>query len=156
MAEDGGSRRSGKARVGGPARGYSWPPAEPGNQLAVKHGAYSLLQLKPRAAELADGLWDLLAGEVQIPRMRPAVESAGMVGARFEAAMAALLEAGDAADLRRLDQDARGWARLWFRCLGMLGLTPESAVALGMQVEITKGARLRAHLDERYGERGDE
>jgi hypothetical protein len=33
-------------------RGYSWPQAEPGNTLAVKHGATSPRQVEPLAAEL--------------------------------------------------------------------------------------------------------
>jgi hypothetical protein len=33
-------------------RGYSWPPAEPGNLLAVRHGAHSPRLVGPEAAEL--------------------------------------------------------------------------------------------------------
>lgn len=35
---------------GNGARGYSWPPAEPGNTLALKHGAFSERQIRPVAA----------------------------------------------------------------------------------------------------------
>ncbi len=37
---------------GGPARGYSWPSAEPGNTLALKYGAHSPRVYEPIAAEL--------------------------------------------------------------------------------------------------------
>jgi hypothetical protein len=36
----------------GEARGYSWPPAEPGNFLALKHGAKSPRIVDPLAAEI--------------------------------------------------------------------------------------------------------
>jgi hypothetical protein len=41
---------------GGPARGYSWPPFEPGNTAALKHGARSPRVLQPIADQLAAGL----------------------------------------------------------------------------------------------------
>jgi hypothetical protein len=37
---------------GGPARGYSWPPAERGNTLALKYGAHSLRVYEPIAQAL--------------------------------------------------------------------------------------------------------
>ncbi len=36
-----------------PARGYSWPPAAPGNDLATVHGANSERRIAPRAAQIA-------------------------------------------------------------------------------------------------------
>jgi hypothetical protein len=42
--------------MGTPARGYSWPPFEPGNTVAVRHGAFSARKVDPLAAELAAGL----------------------------------------------------------------------------------------------------
>jgi hypothetical protein len=41
---------------GGAARGYSWPPFEPGNLAALKHGARSPRVLRPIADRLAVGL----------------------------------------------------------------------------------------------------
>jgi hypothetical protein len=35
------------------ARGYSWPPFEPGNGAAIKHGATSRRRVQPLADELA-------------------------------------------------------------------------------------------------------
>jgi hypothetical protein len=41
---------------GGPRRGWSWPPFEPGNLAALKHGARSPRILAPIADQLAGGL----------------------------------------------------------------------------------------------------
>jgi hypothetical protein len=41
---------------GGPARGYSWPPFQPGNLAALKHGARSPRILAPIADQLAASL----------------------------------------------------------------------------------------------------
>lgn len=38
------------------ARGYSWPPFEPGNTAAVKHGTRSLRLIRERADEIRDML----------------------------------------------------------------------------------------------------
>jgi hypothetical protein len=41
---------------GGPARRYSWPPFEAGNQAAVRHGAHSPELVEARARELAPAI----------------------------------------------------------------------------------------------------
>jgi hypothetical protein len=38
----------------GGARGYSWPPFEPGHTLSTRHGAYSPRRVEPLAAELVE------------------------------------------------------------------------------------------------------
>jgi hypothetical protein len=38
--------------AGKPARGYSWPPFEPGNQLSRKHGVWAA-DVDQEAAEVA-------------------------------------------------------------------------------------------------------
>jgi hypothetical protein len=40
----------------GPARGYKWPPFEPGNTWQLRHGARSARTVAPIAGRLADGL----------------------------------------------------------------------------------------------------
>jgi hypothetical protein len=72
-----------------PARGYSWPPFEGGNQVGLKHGVYSHgLVIAERARELADEIRE------SMPHYEPADE--GMVRqladaeARLERAIAAL------------------------------------------------------------------
>ena len=42
-------RRGNGAGHGGPARGYSWPPFEPGNEVALRHGAQSERRIGRRA-----------------------------------------------------------------------------------------------------------
>ncbi len=39
-----------------PARGYSWPPFEPGNTASTRHGIWSKRQVDPLARDLATGL----------------------------------------------------------------------------------------------------
>ncbi|GAA2548140.1 hypothetical protein [Pseudonocardia hydrocarbonoxydans] len=56
------------------ARGYSWPPFEPGNEAALRHGAYSPRRVDPLAAELAAGaLDDPDLAHLTAPGYRPAV-----------------------------------------------------------------------------------
>ena len=102
------------------------PPAGEGNTLALRHGSYALLQLRPRADQLAEGLRAAM-GDSYEPRFEGALAGTAMVGAQLERAMGAIAEAARPADLARLDQDARGWMRLWLSALAALGLTPAAA-----------------------------
>jgi hypothetical protein len=123
------------------AKGHGRPP---------DHGAYSMLRLPERAAEIAEGLREQM-GALYAPRFSGLVDTAALAGARLEAAATAL-EAADGPDqLRRLEADARGWAREWLRCLVECGLTPRSATELG--VLRVRGEALRALAEER--ERAD-
>jgi hypothetical protein len=108
------------------------PPFEEGNELAVQHGAYAVLRLKPRAEEIAERL-RLAMGEGFQPKYWPALEAAALAGARVEAAMGVLLEEADAEKVARLDQNARGWLRLYAAALERFGLMPE-ADALRVEV----------------------
>jgi|SRR5579862_1957852 len=104
-------------------------PFEVGHELSVRHGAYGLVLLRPRAAELAVGLRDAM-GATYAPRYEPAVAGVAMVAARLERAMAALDDASAPGELARLEKDARAWMGLWLNGLGALGLTPASAARL--------------------------
>jgi len=42
-----------------PARGYSWPPFEEGNTVALRHGGYSESAITARAAEVTHHLFDV-------------------------------------------------------------------------------------------------
>ena len=119
----------------------------PGHELSTRHGAYAVLQLKPRAAEITERLRELVPAYA--PAHEAAIEAAGLVGAQFERAMAALLEADDASELRRLDQDARGWARLWLHSLASLGMTPMAQAKLGLDLTRAKGEAAAAYLAEK-------
>jgi len=135
---------------GGAARGYKWEPFQPGHELSMRHGAYSsALRLKPRAEELAKTLREAM-GNSYDPRFEGAIAGAAMVAARLEKAMDALLESTDAAELHRLDADARGWMRLWFDGLSKLGLTPASAAQLGLLRRVADP--LKAYIEAEYGE----
>ena len=61
------------------ARGYSWPPFEPGNKAAVRHGAYSIEVYGPVARELVAGV---LEDRPQLGRYRTAVAAWADVEAR--------------------------------------------------------------------------
>jgi hypothetical protein len=123
-------RRSGaleKARVGGPARDYSWPPFEPGNTVAVRHGAYATLQLRPRAQEIAGWLAEQMADAFD-PKFSAAIEAAALAAARVERALGHLDEHDETTieeKFSRLDDRARGWLKLYLGTLERLGLTPQ-------------------------------
>ena len=71
-----------------PARGYSWPPAAPLNELALTHGAYSERRLAPRAAQIAG---ELLAHPETPEWLRsPSYAPAVAAWARAEAVVALL------------------------------------------------------------------
>jgi hypothetical protein len=87
-------------------------------------------------------------------RYESALAGAAMVGARLERAMTALDEADGPKELARLDNDARGWMRLWFASLAALGLTPASAARLGLDLAQTRHEdELRRHIESTYGDR---
>jgi glutathione S-transferase len=137
---------SGEAASGLPARGYSWPPFEKGNDAALRHGAYALLKLTPRAEELAAALRELVPAYA--PSLEPGLQAAGMVGAQCEAAGLALAEASPG-DRLRLEQDFRAWLRLWLRYLESFGMTSLSQARLGLELVQAKGAAAAAYLTEK-------
>jgi hypothetical protein len=152
-----------------PARGYSWPAFERGNSAAVKHGAYAVVQLAPRAAEFAEDV------RARMPLYSPADEGAvqhyAMLRARLERASQAL-EAADEASagdpqssylegsseridrLARLRDDARRWHRLVLAYERELGLTPLARSRLGLNIAAAGRAALDEYLESRYSEGG--
>ena len=128
-----------------------WKPAFPGQRpplqrnhlLRQTHGAYAkALDLAPRASEIADVLREQV---VEAERFGLAIESAAICGARVEAAIAALTVASPG-ELRRLDQDCRGWMRLWLFALGSLGLTPSSSARILRDAGLGKAAAAHAAM----------
>ncbi len=77
-------------RVGGPARGYRWAPFEKGNEVTLKHGAWSPRKIAPLAAELIDHV--LIAAEhpgaqtawLADPSYRPALVAWSRCEARIQ------------------------------------------------------------------------
>ena len=132
----------------GPARGYRWKDAQPGNELAKRHGAHSERYVSPLAEAIARELLDDPAtpGYLSEPLFRAAVAA----WARSEAKAALVAEyleglsiedqmmppkAGTAAPLEV-------WRRLEAAAVthrAHLGLTPLSRARLGKDVA---GARL--------------
>ena len=64
-----------------PARGYSWPTATPGNEIALKHGAYSAARVDPVAAELVETAKSAVA-YLAAPEFEAALQAWGRAEAR--------------------------------------------------------------------------
>jgi hypothetical protein len=127
------------------------PPFAPGNQAATKAGDRALLRLRPRAAELAEQIRDLVP--VWHDSFTPTVEAAAMVAAQAEAAFAGLADASDPSQVRWLDERAARWAKLYGQYLGQLGLTPVALAKRGLDLsQAARSEQLRQHLEKNYGE----
>lgn len=123
-------------------------PVGPGNALAVRHGAYSLLRLAPRAEELASQLREVVP--VASPADAAAVEALAVILAQVERASAVLGRAQavevervtqgrrltriERHELARLSQDLRGWLLAAHRYFDSLGLTPTARARLGLDL----------------------
>ncbi len=103
-----------------PARGYSWPPFEPGNMKALSHGARSPRMVAPLAEAMLEHL-ELVAPWCS----RPAFDMARYRWAQAEA-RALLLDA-------------------WIDEHGVLDPSSEGAVAM-LKVEDSKLVKMRADL----------
>lgn len=120
-----------------------------GHSLSTRHGAYAVVQLGPRAAEIAEELRSLVPGGDPVDG--PAVSVLALVLARLERAMVALDQVDEAMGERplsqyvgsktetleqfgRLRQDAKGWASVALRGLDALALVPTSRGRLGLDV----------------------
>jgi hypothetical protein len=116
----------------------SWqrPPFEPGNDAALKHGAYATVQLGERVDVLADSIRDL------VPSYRAADEIAVrmlcLALARLERSAGAIDSTTDPTELGRLRSDERGWANTVRRYLNDLGLSPMSRAKLRLDVAVTQ------------------
>ena len=121
------------AGKGGPARAYSWPPFEPGNDVSIRHGAYAALHLRPRAEEIAVRLREAM-GDTFEDKFTPALETASIALARIERAAGFLFDLDEPEieeRFSRLDDRLKGWVRLALQNLEALGLTPKVGVIAG-------------------------
>jgi hypothetical protein len=132
---------------GVPARNYSWPPFEPGNTAAVRHGCYSPLTLAPRAEEIAVLIRSQL-DPADASRFDLLIATSAALGAQSERALLALDAAEDPVAFERLGRDARGWVKLWLSALKALNLTPALATQASRDAG---GRRLHEHLEAVYG-----
>ena len=135
---------------GGPARGYSWPPFEPGNQASLRSGFYLSPALREEhraevealAESLAAALPDYNGGTfgVQVAQLALKLWRQGRAYA-YLAERGLTREDGSAqpllVDLAKLENGIA-------RDLDALGLNPRSRAALGLDV-----ARAESEL-ERY------
>jgi hypothetical protein len=117
---------------------------EVGNQVAVKHGCYSVLQNRARAAEIREQL----VGDAHFvaPADAAAFDVAANLLAHGERGLIVLgvaqreeiegIERGEPLrqeqrqNLARLSQDVRGWLNSAMRALDSLGMTPASRARL--------------------------
>jgi hypothetical protein len=151
-------------------------PADPASNLvpavrgepgpALRHGAYSLLKLAPRASQLREELAERLPMRPS-PADEPTLDLLAMTLAQLERALLVLgaVQADEseairdgrrvpketASTLQRLSADARGWMGRAQRLMDDLGLSPRSRLSLGMQVVQTQSAleALEEHLQRK-------
>jgi hypothetical protein len=144
------------------------PPFEPGNQLAIRHGAYSTLSLAPRAAELADEIRRVVP--VYSPADEILVRSLALALARVERAQAALDQVDDQVGnelgtylhektlaFEHLRSDMRAWLNLVRKLTSDLGMSPTARARLGVDLTVMESgqARLNRYLAENYGDRSE-
>jgi hypothetical protein len=139
-------RRGNGAGHGGPARGYSWPPFEPGNVAAFRHGmrASPLLREDDRAevVELMDGIRPLLP--VYRPEFEILLEQLACRIWRQRRGYADLsahgvIREGEPASV--LGHLAKVESQI-VKDLDALGLTPRSMISMGLDLIRGEAARL--------------
>lgn len=131
--------------MGDPARGYSWPPFEPGNRVAEKHGARSDRAVLPLAGQLLDAMAEV-APHAADPAFRATLERWAYATAQARLLRRWLEEHGPLDD----DGEVRGAATYLQRVEAtaakaeeQLGLTPRAwaqLVATLAQVEGQPGS----------------
>ncbi len=127
-------------------------PFQAGNILAKRHGAYSTVELRGRAADLAGEIRDHLP--IYSPADEPVVRLLAIVLARVERASFALDEVDEhlatqplgaylaegAERLDRLRKDLRNWIATAAKLSDSLGMTPSSRARLGLDVALAHRA----------------
>lgn len=127
-----------------PARGYSWDPFVPGNEVALKHGMYSPRRIEPLADGIVQGIL-VMAGEpgssvgyLADPSYRLALWSYGRVEARIQLGTEWLLDnAGDftaAGEVRAVAEYVRRLEAQALKHRTELGLSPLSRARMGRDV----------------------
>jgi hypothetical protein len=121
-----------------PARGYSWPPFQPGNTAAARHGARSDALVEPRARELAPVIF---AANTHLDEMRDgaAVFRYCVALARIERVYAWLAEQDDAVFADAKDGTVHGvyerlerWERQCDTAEERLAIAPLTRARLGL------------------------
>jgi hypothetical protein len=121
------------------------PPFEPGNDLAVTHGAYSRLRISEGSGPIAETLREQV--EAGIEGDEAAIEIAAYTIRQLQLSAAELerVARGESqktsrVELLRLSEDSRGWTRTALEALDRLGLTPAGRVRLDLAVARTRAA----------------
>jgi hypothetical protein len=135
--------------VGEPARGYSWPPFEAGNEAGLKHGAASARRISPVAETLRAQVEQAAPWTAAAPFAR-VLESWAWTEARCTLYRQWFDERGLS------DQDGQPLPGLveWDRCerraatlRDQLGLTPASLVGILARVAATTPEAMAGSLD---------
>ena len=139
------------------------PPFEHGNAAAVRHSAYSLLRLAPRAEELRGQLAELVpfGTDADLPLVDlcaitlAQVERASLVLAIEQAEVERAAESGAPQPNRydRLAADARAWVKTGARLLDQLGLSPTARGRLAGDLASAERTLTARALREQYGTR---
>lgn len=126
------------------------PPLEEGHTLTLRHGAYSVVQLEKRAAELRPALEADLPPAVREGGFGASIDLAALALARAEAA-AQGLAAMDPNDERveLLDRRLGRWLKAATQALEQLGATPRARAALGLDLAAAERDRAHAEMLER-------
>jgi hypothetical protein len=135
---------------GMPARNYSWPPFEKGNEAALRHGAYSTRRVEGRAREIAERLEDVVPGFNASHRVT--VELLARELARIELADLWLEEHG-ILDERGQPQPILKVRSIWTnsaaRLANDLALNPSAQAKLGLAAAQAKGVAASAYIAEK-------
>lgn len=117
----------------GPARGYSWPPAGPGNGLALRHGGFSAQRIGQRAREVLELVLELNP-HLDDPENALALSAYSMARARVEllstAIEAAVSQVGAVKLGARIIEAATSASREEAAQRASLGLDPRSLAEL--------------------------
>jgi hypothetical protein len=139
--------------------GKPLPPAPPGNQRAVTHGAYAMLRLAPRAAEIGEELRAILPAPADSDEIT--VRLLALTLAKIEAGEAWIAEHGlfrnqkgdpwpVAGDLNRWANTAHALAKsLGLTTLARAGLNLDHARTAEIAADLAEGRRLRLAAVER-------
>jgi hypothetical protein len=132
-----------------PGRHYSWPPFEKGNEVGLRHGAFSPRKIEPRAAEYVDAVLEVATVDgstvsyLADPTYQPALIAWSRAEAQQDLLEEFLAEGGPidedgkvrpAADL--LERVARRAERMRSR----LGLDPLSRASLAKDLAVAKSS----------------
>jgi hypothetical protein len=133
---------------------------QPGNALALKHGAYAVVEIQGRAREVEESLVAALRSEdLWRPSFAPTVAICAVTLVRVERAYAAIAQLDDAAEnplaaylgeraqaVEKVREDLRRWTNTARQHLAELGLTPSALARIARDTGQGKAARASAAI----------